>query len=112
LDADFSAATREAGFERTENRWVINEDWGETIEADEVTGAGWQGIQANHVVRETDTSGNVTGINTRVAVLGSQAKRSAIIEAFDCADKRFEGVVQSFRFVPVTAKADSRSSSR
>lgn len=102
LNSDFSSAAKEAGFDRTDNQWVIHETWGETIEADSIKGPDWEGIEANHVVREVDTSGNATGTNTWVAVLNAKGNRSAIIEAYDCTNQRFDEVTQSFRFESAT----------
>lgn len=98
LNSDFAAAAEEAGFDHTCDRWLINETWGETIEAENIKGPGWHGIEANHVVREVDTSGKTTGTNTWVAVLSAGADRSAIIEASDCTNQQFREVSQSFHF--------------
>lgn len=99
LDTDFPIAARKAGFDRDGSEWVINEPWGETIEAEPLSGTGWKGIQANYVSRETDaTTGATTGVEMSVAVLTSET-HSAIITS-DCRPEQFDSVVGSFRFIP------------
>ena len=104
MTADFASAATEAGFEQRDNEWVINEEWNETIKADPISGAGWTGIKAEHVVRDTGTVGTIIPRETWVAVLSADGQHSATITSSDCRDERFDAVVQSFRFLPALGK--------
>ena len=102
VDGDLETAASKAGFKRREGKWVMPPSYplGETIDAEEISGAHWRGVEAEHVGRATQVGGAVGGSEVRTAVLNNGERRSAVIEGFDCPDSRFDKLVQSFRFVP------------
>ncbi len=108
LDGDLETTANGVGFKRQEGKWVMPQEiqMGDTIDAEEISGEHWRGVQAEHVEREAPVPGAVYAPNAkyatqvRTAVVNDGEKRSAVIEGFDCPESRFDKFVQSFRFVP------------
>lgn len=97
LDAEFDAAAKEAGFDKTEDGWAIVETWNETIPADAISGKGWEGLEAEHVVRYMDPQKGAEPYKEIIAVIHA-GQRSAILSGSECEQKRFDRIVSSFRF--------------
>lgn len=104
LDGDLETAAKIAGFKRQEGKWVIPPSYplGETIDAEEISGEHWRGVEAEHVERSTQVSGTVDASDVWTAVVNDGARHSAVIQGFGCSDGQFDKLVQSFRFVPKT----------
>jgi hypothetical protein len=102
FDAELETAAKGAGFERREGKWVVRPSYplGETIEAEEISGAHWRGVEGEHVERATQVNGSVDTSEVWTAVVNDGDGHSAVIEGFDCPDSRFGEFVESFRFVP------------
>lgn len=101
LDQDFETAAKDAGFKKQEGKWVLPPSYplGETMDAEEISGEHWRGIEAENVDRATQVGGSVDTSMVKTVVINDGEKRSAVIEGFDCPDKRFDSFVQSFRFI-------------
>jgi hypothetical protein len=105
LDGSLETAAKRAGFRKRESKWVMPPSYplGETIDAEEISGEHWQGIQAENVVRATEVSGEVDASDVWTAVINDGDGHSAIVQGFDCSEHRFDNFVDSFRFIS-TAK--------
>lgn len=104
LKADFPSAAKEGGFKRTSEGWAIVETWNETIPANEISAHGWKGIEAEHVVRYLDPVKGAEPYHEFVAVVHA-GNDSAILTGAECDAKRFDAVLNTFRFAAPPPRA-------